>query len=110
MLDFPLYLMEKGPSVLYIEGCIKCLCVFGGKGSVVPILPLACHVRLGGSDVVIPFYHPDSDLLLASDGIEPSWLSCVPATICRPESPLLLLVLQHLRGIAHIMTEHWLQI
>lgn len=30
--------------------------------------------------------------------------------IGRPESLLLLLVLQHLQGIVHVMTEHWLQI
>lgn len=61
MLDFhvvPLYPMENGPSPLHSEGCIKRLCVFGGKGWVMPILPLARHVRLGGSDVVILFYHP----------------------------------------------------
>lgn len=61
VLDFhvvPLYPMESSPCLLHSEGCIKHLCVFGGKGWVVPILPLAHHVRLGGSDVVIPFSHP----------------------------------------------------
>lgn len=47
----------------------------------------------------------DSDLLPACDGIEQSWLSSDTETH-RPESLLLLLVLQHLQGIVHAMTEH----
>lgn len=61
LLDFhvvPLYLMENGPSPPHSEGHMKHLCVFGEKNWIVPILLLAHYVRLGGSDVVIPFYHP----------------------------------------------------
>lgn len=61
MLDFhvvPLYPMENRPSPLHSESCIKPLCVFGGKGWVVLVFQLVHHVQLGGSDVLIPFYHP----------------------------------------------------
>lgn len=50
MLDFhvvPLYPKENSTSPLHSEGYVKHLCVLGGKGWVVPILPLAHRVQLG---------------------------------------------------------------
>lgn len=61
MLDFhavPLYPIENSPSPLHSKSCIKHLCVFGGKGWAALIFQLVHHVQLGGSDVLIPFYHP----------------------------------------------------